>query len=88
MADVPCATLKTTDTTVAGAAEVRVHYHASPVEGSQGVAIARTVWRSVAFVTQGSPEDLPLTEVCATLSQDAFARLWDTPEEDEAWRDL
>jgi uncharacterized protein (DUF1778 family) len=34
------------------------------------------------------PEAMPLAQQTALLSEAALRRLWDTPEEDEAWRHL
>lgn len=42
----------------------------------------------VIVLAGGVDDDVYLSEATALLSQDAFARVWDSPEEDEAWEYL
>ena len=34
------------------------------------------------------PESLPVSRVTALLSEQSLSRIWNSPEEDEAWKDL
>jgi hypothetical protein len=54
----------------------------SLTEFEQGTAV------EVIVLSAEDSDDLDFSDFTALLSQEAFARIWDSPEEDEAWKDL
>lgn len=59
----------------------------APVKVSGGVSYE---WKRVQVSVPLSRQEaeVPDAEVTALLSEEALSRIWDTPEEDEAWQHL